>query len=123
MPKSADMLLLAIGAVLLVAGLFGGGTKIFSVEVPIGFSGHLARLTALGLGAVLLAAGFYVALIHPQNHVPYQGAAMPAATSKAFCLEIKAQWQTKHAWLKDDDVALRQSFQSHGCPAHGLTLP
>lgn len=123
MPKSADMLLLVVGAVLLAAGLFGGGTKIFSVEVPAGFGGRLARLTALGLGVVLLAAGAYLAISHPQNPAADQRSAMPTTTSKALCEEIKAQWQTKHAWSKHDDAALRQSFQSHGCAAHGITLP
>lgn len=123
MPKSADVILLVVGAVLLAAGLFGGGTKIFNVEVPASFGGRLARLTALGLGVALLAAGLYVAILHPQNNTPAQSNAMPAGTSRAFCEEIKSQWQTKHAWSKDDDAALRQSFQSHGCPAHGLSLP
>jgi hypothetical protein len=117
------MMLLVVGAVLLAAGLFGGGTKIFSVEVPAGFGGRLARLTALGLGVVLLAAGLYVAIAHPQTPAPDQRGTMPNRTSKAQCEEIKAQWQNKQAWSTNDDAALRQSFQSHGCPAHGLSLP
>lgn len=115
------MVLLVVGAVLLAAGLFGGGTKIFSVEVPTGFGGRFARLTALGFGVALLAAGLYVAIMQPQTRTPIQ--TMPAGSSKALCEEIKAQWQTKLAWSKNDDAALRQSFLSHGCQAHGITLP
>lgn len=126
MPKSADMLLLVIGAVLLVAGLFGGGTKIFSVEVPIGFGGRVARISAVALGLTLIGAGLYLALIH-QRRTPastsQEQPVMPAQSSKAFCSAIKAQWETKHSWSKSDDASLRQSFRSHGCQAHGLTIP
>ncbi len=123
MPKSADMMLLVVGAVLLAAGLFGGGTKIFSVEVPAGFGGRVARVAAMIFGVVLLAAGLYVTLKHPRESATGQPSTIPAGSSKAFCEEIKAQWQTKHAWSKTDDAALRQGFQNHACAAHGMTLP
>jgi hypothetical protein len=117
------MMLLVVGAVMLAAGLFGGGTKIFSVEVPAGFGGRFARMTAVMFGIVLLTAGLYVAIKHPRASAANQSNPMPTGSSKALCEEIKAQWQTKHAWSTNDDAALRQSFQSHGCAAHGLSLP
>ncbi len=123
MPKSADMMLLAIGAVLLVAGLFGGGTKIFSVEVPLGFGGRIARISAMSLGLMLIGAGLYLAIGHMAPSKASDPVAMPTAASKSFCLAIKAQWAIKHSWSTQDDDALRQSFRSHGCAAHGITLP
>lgn len=134
MPKSADMMLLVIGAVLLVAGLFGGGTKIFSVEIPSGFGGRIARISAMALGLMLIGGGLYLALIQPspralkangsspQSNTTDIGT-MPGQSSKSFCEAIKAQWETKHSWSTQDDEVLRQSFRSHGCAGHGITLP
>ena len=124
MPKSADMLLLVIGAVLLAAGLFGGGTKIFSVEVPIGFGGRVARVVAMSMGTILIGAGLYLAIIRPlPSNVEPARESMGGQASKAFCLAIKSQWEIKHSWSSNDDEALRQSFRHHGCQTHGITLP
>jgi hypothetical protein len=119
------MLLLLVGAILLAAGLFGGGTKIFSVEVPLGFGGKVARLTALALGLMLLGVGLYLTLSAP-GRLPLsvgRDTSAPHPASREFCAAIKAQWETKKSWSNHDDQALRQSFQDHRCPSLGLTLP
>ena len=126
MPKSADMILLVFGAILLAAGLFGGGTKIFSVEIPPGFGGKIARITALVLGLMMLGAGLYLALLKPERALPQPNAGAPiapSAASQAFCLTIKQQWETKKQWSNQDDDALRSSFKRHNCESLGLTLP
>ena len=122
MPRSADMLLLLLGAILLAAGLFGGGTKIFSVEVPIGFGGKIARLTALALGLMMLGVGLYLTLL-PSAKSPANATALPNAPSREFCLAIKSQWETKKSWSNQDDENLRHSFQKRGCAALGLSIP
>jgi hypothetical protein len=122
MPRSADMLLLFFGAILLAAGLFGGGTKIFSVEVPIGFGGKIARLTALALGLMMLGVGLYLTLLPPAKS-PANATALPNAPSREFCLTIKSQWETKKSWSNQDDENLRRSFQNNRCPSLGLTIP
>jgi hypothetical protein len=125
------MLLLVLGAVMLLAGLFGGGTKIFSVEIPIGFGGRVARIAAMALGLMLIGVGLYLTTAHPQQRAQTlidqanadRNNSMPRTTSKSICLAIKAQWETQHSWSKNDDESLRQSFRGHGCQAHGLTIP
>ena len=125
MPKSADMILLVFGAVLLAAGLFGGGTKIFSVEIPQGFGGRFARIAALVLGLMMLGAGLYLTVLKPERASRNGDAAMPSpsGSSKAFCLAIKEQWETKKQWSNQDDQALRESFKRHNCGAQGIALP
>ena len=122
MPRSADMLLLLLGAILLATGLFGGGTKIFSVEVPIGFGGKVARLSALALGLMMLGVGLYLTLL-PSAKTPSNATGLPNAPSREFCLAIKSQWETQKSWSNHDDENLRRSFQNSRCPSLGLTIP
>ena len=77
----------------------------------------------MSLGLMLIGAGLYLAVGHSPPSKASDPVAMPATTSKSFCLAIKAQWQTQHSWSTQDDEVLRQSFRSHGCTAHGITLP
>lgn len=122
MPRSADMLLLLLGAILLAAGLFGGGTKIFSVEVPIGFGGKIARLSALALGLTMLGVGLYLTL-SPSAKTPSNVTGLPNAPSREFCLAIKSQWETQKSWSNQDNENLRRSFQNSRCASLGLTIP
>lgn len=119
-------MLLLIGAILLAAGLFGGGTKIFSVEIPVGFGGKIARLSALALGLMMLGAGLYLTFL-PPTRIPHSASetptTLPNPPSRDFCLAIKAQWETKKSWSNQDDEALRRSFQNNRCASLGLTLP
>ncbi len=124
MPKSADMMLLVLGAILLAAGLFGGGTKIFSVEIPHSFGGRIARVAALALGLMMMSAGLYLTILRPERaQLDSNGGTRPASASPAFCATIKEQWETKKHWSNQDDEALRNSFRRHDCEALGLTLP
>ena len=116
------MLLLLLGAILLAAGLFGGGTKIFSVEVPIGFGGKIARLSALALGLMMLGVGLYLTLL-PSAKTPANATGLPNTPSREFCLAIKSQWETQKSWSNQDDENLRRSFQNSRCPSLGLTIP